>query len=299
MKKDPSEMNFEDWEFLPDKEFLDLSYEDGKSLFSREKGFNPKGATHVNNFVCPSPRSCHPRTPENSSVLSGKNQLVSVPIQLELPLEKDPDGELVKEIREIPSTIPPVIMEKNKALNMVGDEDMIPQVFFKKMKENEFVDMKIDSPRSCNRGLKPQIEVGPTQIEEKEEAYEGENCESRHSKMVTDQETGKNNMGSESEGKGYWEGVSFNIFGWRVKGYGALSAIGVAAATICIFIFGNQQRNKQQQQNQRLQVQIYKDDKRIKQVVHHATGLNQALLAVRGVPLANAQITFGGNYDGL
>lgn len=37
---------------------------------------------------------------------------------------------------------------------------------------------------------------------------------------------------------------------------------------------------------------------RIKQVVHHASRLNQALSSVRGIPLVRAHITFGGHYDG-
>ena len=38
---------------------------------------------------------------------------------------------------------------------------------------------------------------------------------------------------------------------------------------------------------------------RIKQVVHHATKLNEAISAVRGVPMTRAHITYGGYYDGL
>ncbi|KAL2538013.1 Uncharacterized protein Fot_19404 [Forsythia ovata] len=56
---------------------------------------------------------------------------------------------------------------------------------------------------------------------------------------------------------------------------------GVAAATVCIVVFGTRQKSKQQQ-NQKLQFQIYTNDKRIKLVVHHATKLNEAISAVRG-----------------
>jgi hypothetical protein len=38
---------------------------------------------------------------------------------------------------------------------------------------------------------------------------------------------------------------------------------------------------------------------RIKQVVHHATKLNEAISAARGVPIARAHITYGGYYNGL
>ncbi|XP_077213473.1 uncharacterized protein LOC143848412 [Tasmannia lanceolata] len=292
-------MDFEDWEFLPDKGFLDLSHEDGKCLLSKEKVFDPKGMADVNYFICPSPPSFHRlQTPDNLRIPSGKNQLISVPIQLELGLEKNPDGEFVKEIGEV-LIVPHAIMEKIKAPNIVGDQDTISQVFFKKMKENEFVDMKMDSPRSSNRGLKPQIEVGPIQFEEKEEAYKGDDFENKSSKREIERETGKDYVGPEIKGKGCWESGGFNICGWRVTGIGALCSVGVAAATICIFIFGNHQKNKQQNQNQNLRFQIYNDDKRIKQVVHHATRLNEALSVMKGVPLTRAQITFGGYFDGL
>jgi hypothetical protein len=38
---------------------------------------------------------------------------------------------------------------------------------------------------------------------------------------------------------------------------------------------------------------------RIKQVVHHATKLNEVFAAARGVPLSRAHITYGGHYDGV
>jgi hypothetical protein len=38
---------------------------------------------------------------------------------------------------------------------------------------------------------------------------------------------------------------------------------------------------------------------RIKQVVHHATKLNEVFAASRGVPLSRAHITYGGHYDGV
>lgn len=38
---------------------------------------------------------------------------------------------------------------------------------------------------------------------------------------------------------------------------------------------------------------------RIKRVVQHATRLNEAISAVRGVPVTRAQITVGGYYDAL
>lgn len=41
------------------------------------------------------------------------------------------------------------------------------------------------------------------------------------------------------------------------------------------------------------------DLQRIKQVVHQATKMNEAISAARGVPLPRAHITYGGYYDGI
>jgi len=87
-----------------------------------------------------------------------------------------------------------------------------------------------------------------------------------------------------------------------LNGIGAVCSFGVAAATVCIIIFGNGQTRKQS--HHKLQFKIYADDnnnKRIKHVVgQHASRLNEVISAVRvGVPFTRAQITFGGHYDAL
>lgn len=41
------------------------------------------------------------------------------------------------------------------------------------------------------------------------------------------------------------------------------------------------------------------DVQRMKEVVNHATKLNEAIFAMEGVPVVRAQISFGGYYDGL
>jgi hypothetical protein len=38
---------------------------------------------------------------------------------------------------------------------------------------------------------------------------------------------------------------------------------------------------------------------RMKEVVNHATKLNEAIFGMKGVPVVRAQISFGGHYDGL
>ncbi|XP_030525925.2 uncharacterized protein LOC115737744 [Rhodamnia argentea] len=107
-----------------------------------------------------------------------------------------------------------------------------------------------------------------------------------------------------SEGEGEGEGESngvHNILKRSFTGIGALCSFGVAAAaTFCVLILGSRQgNNRQSQQKQNLRFQIYSDDKRIKKVVHHATKLNEAISAVRGVPHTRAHIIVGGYYDSL
>lgn len=140
--------------------------------------------------------------------------------------------------------------------------------FFKKMKENEFDNMKIDSPKSINKSLL-------SQFEEKTEDFEVEKDE-----II--EENGNSGL---------------NLLNKSLNGIGAICSFGVAAAaTICIIFIGNHQKHKQ---NQKIRFQIFTDDKRIKRVVQHATRLNEAISAVRGVPVTRAQITVGGYYDAL
>ncbi|KAK9289465.1 hypothetical protein L1049_007620 [Liquidambar formosana] len=304
-------MDLEEWEFLPDDGFLDF-HEDGggKKIFHRG---DPKSIFNMNHFILPSPTSRKIAEPPPNIKPKVTNQLVPVPIQFDQAIGKDPDDEILKEITKVPIEItvmpsPAAISEKITAPNlgaMEADQDAVSQVFFKKMKENEFVDMKMDSPKSGNRGITHQIDAGTLQFDDKGEGYRGEALENKASpKMKIEKEMAnkKNNMDSEIKEEVNWEGNhgGLNIWKWSSTGIGTLCSIGVAAATICILILGSQQKNKQHQQNQKLQFQIYTDDKRIKQVVHHATKLNEAISAVRGVPLSSrAHITFGGYYDGL
>ncbi|KAA8519041.1 hypothetical protein F0562_016185 [Nyssa sinensis] len=287
----------EEWELVPDGRFLEIHDDGGKQIFSRKYRTHQKTLFKTNYFISPSPNSQKFAQPsENPRV---PKQIVPVPIQLEPTI-----GKVVKEIRKVPIEIniaPSVITENIKAPNTGAadaDQDMVSQVFFKKMKENEFVDMKMDSPRSGSRGIMPQIDAGTFQFEDKSEAYKGEggveameskNC-TRKMKVEKEMESEKGNLDSEIKEEVTWEenNGGLNIWKWSLTGIGAICSFGVAAATICIIIFGSSQRNKQHQQNQKLRFQIYTDDKRIKQVVHQATKLNEAILGVRGVPLARA-----------
>ncbi|XP_058740090.1 uncharacterized protein LOC131612305 [Vicia villosa] len=156
------------------------------------------------------------------------------------------------------------------------DEDTVSQVFFH-MKENKFADMKLESPKSSSgRGLL---------VEDMEMM-----TSPRMKNMEKDNNVGMYN--DEKEGETMNGG--FNLWKWSSTGLGAICSFGVAAATVCVLFFGSQQRIKK---DQTIRFQIYTDDKRIKQVVQHATKLNEAFAAVRGVPLSRAHITYDGHYD--
>ncbi|XP_057507521.1 uncharacterized protein LOC130790553 [Actinidia eriantha] len=302
-------MDLEEWELLPDDGFLEIHDDGGKKIFSRKYGSGPKSVFNTNYFICPSPTKSpkfaglptNPRVP---------NQLVPVPIQLPETIGKAPDQEQVKEVTKVV----PIDQKAKKAPNMGAVEaaqDPVSQVFFKKMTENEFVDMKMDSPKSSGRGIVPRVDPGMFQFEDRSEAYKGEVMEGKPagSKIRVEKETvktKKTNLDSCIEGEqevGAWEEKNggLKIWKWSLTGIGAICSFGVAAATICIIILGSHQKNKQQQQqqNQKLRFQIITDEKRITQVVHHATKLNEAISAARGVAPTRAHTTIGGYYDGL
>ncbi|KAJ6422612.1 hypothetical protein OIU84_027558 [Salix udensis] len=223
-------MDLEEWELLPHDRFIDYHEDGEKKTFGASK----RGGSIPNQLV-PVPIELEPATTImdvlEDHVISKKDVISVVPIDLNAV------------------ALPSATMAEVKE----ADQDSVSQVFFKKMKENEFVDMKLDSPKSSNtKGtgfVPPQIDAGSTfNFDEKND----------HQGYLGDQ--------------------------LSLTGIGAICTFGVAAATICIFIFGSHQRNRHHQQNQKLSFQIYTDDKRIKQVVHHATKLNEAIAAARGVP---------------
>ncbi|KAF5180566.1 transmembrane protein [Thalictrum thalictroides] len=280
MEKISVEMDLDDWEFLPDTGLFDDLYHHGNSRsrkgnFSREKSFDSKGV------VRPFPTSVS--VDAISSVLNDKESMIK---NKELEISKVPFIDI--------SMIPPI----NKDVNLVTaepDQETVSRVFFKKMKDNEFNDMKMDSPRSnSSKGLKLLTESA--QFEDKEEIYKGEF--NKISEVVSDQgmEKESENMDMNIKKESNWEG-SLNIWGWKVNGVGALCCIGAAAATtICIVIFGSRRGNKNHH-NHKIQFTIHPDDKKIKQVVQHEHILAQAIEAARAVPLnLNGSHIFFGDY---
>lgn len=264
MEKSSIQRDLEDWEFLTDEGFLEIPLPDPSksSVITRELGFGGRrGLVDVNYFVCP---------PHPPHLLVAAAQDLIPPIKG----EKVQDEEIVKEIRE------------------VENQEVISQVFFRKLGENEFVDMKLDSPTS-----KPPLMEVPRYEEDKREKVEEEEEEEEREEGGGEEEKDLL-VGAGMNAKNNWESFGFGIWKWKIAGFGAICSIGVAAATIFIFVLSGNQR-QMQQQRQKIQFQIYPDEKSIKQVVQQATRLNQAISVVRGVPRTRAHISFGGYYDGL
>ncbi|OIV90066.1 hypothetical protein TanjilG_01520 [Lupinus angustifolius] len=254
-------MNIDEWEFLSDDAFLDFNEDGDKNYFSSSPSSRKIIEQQKN------PRVVH-------------NNLIPLPILLEpkIPME-------VTIVSPSPKT------EKTKPFETVSvesDQETVSQVFFK-LKENEFVDMKMDSPKSSSRVLFSQMDKG--------EGIENNITSPRMKigKEIISMECDK------EEDSSSWEEENtsgFNMLKWSLTGVGAICSFGVAVAAVCVMFFGTRQRNKLQQDH-KIRFQIYADDKRIKQVLQHATKLNDAISAVRGVPMSTAHITIGGYYDGL
>ncbi|CAN0829866.1 hypothetical protein LINGRAPRIM_LOCUS3078 [Linum grandiflorum] len=251
-------MDLEEWEVLPrDASFFDFHGGDGGKKMKLQLPLSPPRSAKGS-----SPYS--PPNPVNSDDFDMNYFSVSrvvVPRSHLIPFELEPEPELE------PKPEP--------------ESESASQVFFKKMKEAEFADMKMDSPKSQTSPSpvweSPRLDSsGKFSFDD-----DGELSSCSSPRMVKDDDD------DDSGGLNLWK--------WSLHGIGAICSFGFAAATVCIIIFG---RNKQLQ-NQQLRFQIYTDDKRVKQVVQHATRFNDAISAVRGVPIARAQVTFGGYYDAI
>uniref|UniRef100_A0A1J3H4J0 DUF6821 domain-containing protein n=1 Tax=Noccaea caerulescens TaxID=107243 RepID=A0A1J3H4J0_NOCCA len=279
-------MDLEDWELLPKNIYkgLDLDHEEDheeamKMIRNTGKSFD------MDYFICPTQD-----TVEKSSVVPTETQLLQVPITWEPvytvddtdhkkkkspdPDFSDPDPELLTE--SLPS----------------------PRITFKTTKENEFADMKIDIPARFKSTLPQNDEkhsdsrggLGGEYYDETES--EGEDGGDLRSKKEVDWNEVEN-IGDEK----------MNLWKMGLNGIGAICSFGVAAAaaTVCVLFLGHNSniqgcRNK----NQILRFQIYSDDnKRMNEVVKHATKLNEAISVMKSLPVARGQISFGGYYNGL
>lgn len=243
-------MDMNEWVILSDDGFLDA---DEKQILLGKRNSDSKSVFDMNYF-CTSPNSR--KITEASSRVLPKQQLVHVPIQLEHPRignYPDDDG-LVEESTEDHHVEEAVVVE--------ADQDTVSHAFFQ-IKENKFIDMKLDSPKSSSVGgrgvLFPPIDEGSLKFEEKGgEGHEAMVVEIMTSPKMNRVEKDEIFMCCDKEEEDPNGG--FNLWKWSLSGVGAICSFGVAAATICVLFFGSQQRNKLQQ-NQKIRFQIYTDDK--------------------------------------
>ncbi|OIV94254.1 hypothetical protein TanjilG_00003 [Lupinus angustifolius] len=289
------EMDIDGWEILSDDSLLDFKEDDADEnhIFSGKK--NNESKSVFDNYFCTSPKSKKNTEASRNHSQRVPNQLFDVQMQLEPRILNTPDDVLVEEntkdhvgITMVPSTTTTEKRNVSHVGSVVeGDVDTVSQVFFK-MNENEFVKKEMESPKSSSRVICPPLDPYCLKFEDKDEAMEIMTSP----RMKVEKEMFSLECDKEEDGFNFWK--------WSLSGIGSVCTIGVAAAaTICVLYYGSKHKNKLQQHH-KIQFQIYTDDKRIKQVVQHATKLNEAIsVAARGVPLSRAHITFGGYYDGL
>ncbi|KAF8007344.1 hypothetical protein BT93_K1371 [Corymbia citriodora subsp. variegata] len=269
-------MDTDEWELLAVDGLLDF-HEDGHGgkIYSRRRSCHSTSVLDMDHFRCPpSPPACR-----------------IVPVAIGLDPEAAAEPPAVEEIAGSAT-------EEAKAPSLGGsgsEREVASRVFFKKVARDkiEFVDMTLGDAAAEKESLRSP----PRMRGEKEAA----------AAAAKDKNDAKREVGEvlweekRSEGESESNAVN-NILKRGFTGIGALCSFGVAAAaTFCVLILGSRQgnNNRQRQQKQNLRFRIYSDDKRIEKVVHHATKLNEAISAVRGVPHTRAHIIVGGYYDAL
>lgn len=225
-------MDIEDegWVNIPYDGLLEVHDDDeGKKFFSRKFLRSPRNLFKLDYF--------------NSSQQSQEFvdlSMITFPTQMDDHHVVDDREEEVKEIAKLPILINDELVEAPEA-----DLDPIFQVFFKK--ENEFVEMKMDSPRSNSwRTTLPCIETDKFQYEDKSDDH----LFNDSSPSKVNDEINKAIKDEDHEG--------LNIWKKSLNGIGVFCSLGMAAATICIILLGNGHRHKQ---NQTLRIQLYSDDK--------------------------------------
>ncbi|KAL6532937.1 hypothetical protein OROGR_013897 [Orobanche gracilis] len=244
--KSLSEMDLEEWELLPDEGFLEISDDGRQKIYTRKDSSSSSSSDiQMNYFICP------PKTGRRHH----HHHHCLLPVSKDLQSQQTP------------------VDVKIKSISAGDQEPEISQVFFKKTKETEFVDMKLDSPNSDSSC------VGITRRKDFQfgESVGGINTTC---KEASDDKVDNSEKSIQMELDHHDEDEVVNIWKWIGAG---ICSFGVAAATFCIVSFSIHRVNNKhhKQQNQRLPFQIYttNDDKRMKQVVHHGSKLNEAVPA--------------------
>ena len=226
------ELDFDEWEILPDprhRAFIDFSLGGEKGLlFSKD--------IDINYF---------PKEERSSSLM------------IEEKDQKDPILSL--EYRDIGVVLPPPPPAEPTAplqIPMIVTEscDVASLLLFKKLKDDElFINTRIESRKaSANDTIMPPVEpeqrLYASEEEEEEEFFKDEKNSEKEMEYVEPAEIREKQFG-------------LKIWRSRVMGsVGALCSIGVATATLCIFILGGRQMQKKQHQSQKFQFQICTDE---------------------------------------
>ncbi|XP_010036227.2 uncharacterized protein LOC104425273 [Eucalyptus grandis] len=268
------EMDTDEWELLAVDGLLDF-HDDGHGgrVYSRRRSCHSESVLDMDHFRCPSPPAAR-----------------IVPAAIGLGPEAPPAGEGIAGSPAVEAKAPSVGGSGSGSER----EGVSRPVFFKKAArdKNEFVDMT----------------VGDAAVAERESLCSPPRMRGEREAAAAAAVKGENDAECEAGGEVLWEekrsesNAVNNILKRGFTGIGALCSFGVAAAaTFCVLILGSRQgnNNRRSQPKQNLRFQIYSDDKRIEKVVHHATKLNEAISAVRGVPHTRAHIIVGGYYDAL
>ncbi|VVA96384.1 unnamed protein product [Arabis nemorensis] len=253
-------MDLDEWELLPKNSFKDLDLDQDE---------DHNGEMMMDYFLCPSTQDPLPKTESPPRSIVVPTHLLQVPIAWE-PLSDH-------ENKKIPNDPD---LDPDSKQSILTDSVSSPRVSFKKMKETEFADMKIDPPARITSPL-PQIDAAkPSDSEEGDDLRE----KKENDDVIND-----------------CGGEKLNLWKIGLNGIGAICSFGVAAAaaTVCVFFLGHNNIKVCKNKNQMLRFPIYSDDnnKSMKEVVNHATKLNEAIFGMKGVPVVRAQISFGGYYD--
>ncbi|KAJ0237145.1 hypothetical protein HA466_0250520 [Hirschfeldia incana] len=206
-------------------------------------------------------------------------------------IESPPGSRIVPtKLPQVPIAWEPVLDHENKKIpdldpdttqTLLMDSVPSPRASFKKMEETEFADMKIDPPARITSPVPLIDDAKPSA------------CEGIVDVAVKKEDDDMmNEHGSEK----------LNLWKIGLNGIGAVCSLGVAAAaaTVCVLFLGHNNIKVCKNKNHKLRFQIYSDDhKRMNEAVNHATKVNEAIFAMKGVPVVRAQISFGGYYDGL
>ncbi|WVZ08660.1 hypothetical protein V8G54_022006 [Vigna mungo] len=281
-------MDANDWVVLSHDSLFDFN-EDcvEKQVFLGKRNLDSKSVFDVDDYYfCTSPKFKKRSEESRNFHLRVSQEPVHIPIRLESRIGEVPDEGLVEETTKehvedtlVPSS--PIAAGKIKGVVLEADKDTVPHLLSKIR--------GIESPKSIGIGLFLKPDMDGLKIEEiASEAQEM--MVSPSMKIDRDMTVMDSSKEVEDSGDG------FNFWKWSMNGVGAICSFGVAAATICVLIFGSNQKNKFHQ-DQKIRFQIYTDDKRIKQMVEHASKLNEAAFsAMTGLPLCRASITFGDFY---